>query len=190
MTRRPTTRDLGTEQRLVVRHALLAVLLCIVVLAAATAWAPTILRLPPASFDRFALALQADLFIGLWVLVAIRRVSGLRLRSQQDVAGSAYGPSSPSVALASAFLQNTLEQAFIAIIGHLVLASLGGEEALAYILAAVALFWIGRIAFWIGYPAGASGRAFGMVTTMTPTIGAFAWAFGLMASQFIQILSG
>ncbi len=76
----------------------------------------------------------------------------------------------------AAFLQNTLEQAFIAIVGHLALATTAGEASLGYVVGAVALFCLGRVTFLRGYPQGAAGRAFGIATTAIPTIGAYIWA--------------
>jgi hypothetical protein len=81
-----------------------------------------------------------------------------------------------------AFLQNTLEQAFIAALGLLALATVEGEAALAYVVATVVLFSLGRAAFLRGYPRGAGGRAFGIATTALPTVGAYGWALIDMAS--------
>ena len=53
-------------------------------------------------------------------------------------------------------------------------------SALSLIVVAVALFGVGRIAFLIGYPHGAGGRAFGMVTTTLPSIAGYALAIGLI----------
>lgn len=182
-------KALATQQRLVVRNGALAVIACALVLIAAVIATPLLPPVPVDPLARFAVALQADLFVVVWVLIAIRRVSSLRFRSAHDIAGSAYGSPSEKVAIASAFLQNTLEQAFIAVIAHLALASVGGAGALAYVLASVGLFALGRIAFWVGYPGGAAGRAFGIVMTMVPTIGAFAWAISLVIGNTIQALA-
>lgn len=51
---------------------------------------------------------------------------------------------------------------------------------MSLIVVAVALFGIGRMAFWFGYSHGAGGRAFGMALTALPTAAAYAFAFGLM----------
>ena len=50
----------------------------------------------------------------------------------------------------------------------------------------VALFTIGRITFRRGYPRGAPGRAFGIVTTLLPTYGAFAWVIFDMLAGLLQ----
>ncbi|EGI53997.1 putative membrane protein [Sphingomonas sp. S17] len=67
----------------------------------------------------------------------------------------------------------------------LALATIEGKAPLAYIVGMVALFAIGRITFRRGYPRGAPGRAFGIVTTLLPTYGAFAWVvFDMIAGLF------
>jgi hypothetical protein len=83
-----------------------------------------------------------------------------------------------------AFLQNTVEQVVAAVGAHLALATLLDGAALSLIPAAIALFAIGRLAFLIGYPKGAGARAFGMVTTVLPTMGAYALAIWLMIAQW------
>ena len=46
-------------------------------------------------------------------------------------------------------------------------------DRLVLIPAMAALFGVGRIAFWIGYLVYPIGRAFGMVLTVAPTLGAY-----------------
>src|SRR3546814_10394542 len=86
-----------------------------------------------------------------------------------------------------AFLQNTLEQAVAAVGAHLALATLISGPPLALIPGAVFLFAIGRITFLRGYRQGAGARAFGIVTTVIPTIGAYGWAIGVI---LLRSLSG
>jgi hypothetical protein len=64
---------------------------------------------------------------------------------------------------------------------RLALATLLEGAALALILAAVALFGLGRLAFLVGYSGGAGGRAFGMAVTFLPTGAGYALAIGLLA---------
>ncbi len=91
---------------------------------------PRVLALPGDLAERLAFAVRADLVLGLWVMWAVRRVAKVRFESAEDNAGSAFGPPG----------------------GRLALATVGGEAPLAYILAMVALFSLGRVAFLRGYP--------------------------------------
>ena len=66
---------------------------------------------------------------------------------------------------------------------HLALATLIAGPTLALIPGAVILLVVGRVTFLQGYPYGAGERAFGIVTTVIPTIGAYGWAMGLILVQ-------
>lgn len=179
--------DLRKEQRAVLRQALAAFALCAGVLAFAALALPRWLSFPAEVADRLAWTLRADVIVALWVVVAIRSVASIRFISAEDNAGSAYGTPSARLTIPAAFLQNTLEQATIAIIGHLALATVAGEAALAYVIGAVGLFCVGRVTFRLGYHKGAGGRAFGVATTAIPTVGAYAWVLFEMGADAIRL---
>lgn len=167
--------DLAKEQRKIATRGAIALLTCVVTLVPAAVYLPSRIEFPVGTAEQVAFILRVDLFVAIWVVFGIRRVSRIRFSSSEDNAGSAYSAPSARLAVPAAFLQNTLEQAFIAVMGHLTLVAVGGEATMAFVVAATALFTIGRITFLLGYPAGAGGRAFGIVMTMLPTIGAYGW---------------
>jgi MAPEG family len=178
--------DLAKEQRAVRRQAALAFTVCVPALALASLILPRFFEFPTSLADRMAFGLRANLVLGLWVLLAVRMVANERFESAADNAGSAFGQPSARLAVPAAFLQNTLEQAFVAALGMLALATARGEAALAYIVGAVVLFSVGRIAFLRGYPRGAGGRAFGIATTALPIIGAYGWAIVDIAANLLR----
>jgi hypothetical protein len=92
-------------------------------------------------------------------------VASIRFRSDADRPGSAYAPPSPRLAVAAAVLQNSLEQTVLAIGSHLVLATVLRGDELIVLPALVGLYLIGRVAFAVAYPRGATARAFGMALT-------------------------
>ena len=49
------------------------------------------------------------------------------------------------------------------------------HASLVLIPALATLFLVGRASFWIGYLLHPMGRAFGMVLTVLPTLGALGW---------------
>lgn len=164
----PEKVDLARERPKLLARGGAGIVVCAIVLSSAYLWLGARLPLPEALADRIGFAFRADAFVILWVLMAIQRVSTGRYNSPMDNRGSAYGPPSPALALKIAF-QNTLEQAFVAIGAHLALSAATGGAVLALIPASVLLFAVGRVAFLIGYPHGAGGRAFGIVLTMVPS---------------------
>jgi MAPEG family len=183
----PPEVDLPTEQKKVRRRSLIAFLVCAPTLLASTLGLPALVRFPTDLAARLAVALRADLLIVLWVVIAVRMVAKARFESKADSAGSAFAPPSPRLAVPAAFLQNTLEQAFTAVVGHLALATISGAVPLAYIIGAVALFSVGRMAFLLGYPHGAGGRAFGVATTAIPTVGAYVWVISATAIDLSRL---
>jgi len=125
------------------------------------------------------------LFLLLWVLLGVRLVAHGRFRSLNDIRGSAFGPPSPAIAVPVAFLQNTLEQAIIAIGAHIALATLLSGASLSLIPTMVFLFAVGRLTFLRGYPQGAHGRAFGIVTTVIPSLLGYILVVALIIGNLI-----
>lgn len=146
--------------------------------------------LPPALFgltegldagERLAFAMRWDVPVLLWLAGCVRQVSGGRFRSPKDIGGSAFGPPSAAIAVRRAVLQNSLEQAVLAIGAHLALAAVLRGRELTVIPVLVGLFLLGRIAFAAGYARGPAWRAPGMVLTAAPTFVALAVA-GVLAA--------
>ncbi|MDQ8756784.1 MAPEG family protein [Sphingosinicella sp. LHD-64] len=175
--------DLATEQRTIRRRAGLAILLSLGSCTAAVALLPGLIALPTGTADRIAFALQASLPQFLAVLVAFRLVASGRFHSAADIGGAAIAPPSPQLARRAAFLQNTLEQAFLGVGANLVLAAVVGGAWLALSLAAALLFPAGRLLFYRAYPEGAAARAFGMVLTATPAMICYAVGVVLLIGQ-------
>lgn len=175
--------NLQHEQRKVSVAAVGATIFCTLMAGLGYLVLPGLLQFPIGLPERLVFTLRADLFVFVWVLVGVHLVSRGRYHSAADIGGSGSGPPSPKIAAKVAFLQNTLEQAFMAIGVHLVLATLLPGPAMSLIGVAVFLFGIGRISFYIGYPHGAGGRAFGMVTTVLPTLAGFVLAIVLMVAR-------
>lgn len=185
MNEPPIPKDLPAEIARVRRQAALSFLFCAPFLAAAIWWLPQPFEFPAEMGERLAFAARASLLIMLWVLIGVGTIARLRRKSSHDIAGSAYGPPSERLRVPLAFLQNTLEHAVLAAFAALALATLEGEAPLAFIVGMVVLFAIGRITFWRGYPRGSPGRAFGVVTTALPIMGAFAWVIFDMAASLL-----
>lgn len=177
------TAQLRAEQKKIVVRAIAAAIACVAVTLGAYLLLPSMMAFPADLAERIAFAVQADVFVLLWVVLGVRMVSRVRFYSKEDNRGSAYTLPSPKIAVPRAFLQNTLEQAVIAVGAHLALSTLVYGPALSFIPAAVFLFAIGRITFLLGYPYGAGARAFGMVMTTLPSIVAYGWAVYLIIAR-------
>lgn len=182
----PAHVDLAYEQRRILRSAAMAGVLCGAVLVGACYFLPRLIVPPESLAERIAFALQADLFVLIWLVIGTRMVSSGRFHSAADNRGSAFSPPRPRIAIQVAFLQNTLEQAVMAVGVHVALASLLVGSALFYIPAAAALFSVGRLVFLKGYPEGAAARSFGMATTAIPTVAGYVWAIALVIQNIFD----
>ncbi|KAF0133341.1 MAG: ribosomal protein L11 [Methylocystaceae bacterium] len=183
----PIPTDMAAERRGVYRQAALAFPFCAVILGAAVWWLPRRIEFPIETGERLAFAARAILLIVFCLLIAVGIVSTLRRYAEsRDITGSAYGPPSDRLKVPIAFLQNTHEQVTMAAFAILALATVPGDAPLAFIMASVPLFAIGRFTFLRGYPHGAAARAFGMVTTGVPILGAFAWVIYDMIAGLLR----
>ena len=171
--------DLKSEQRKIYRGIAAAFLVCIVFLPGVHVLLPDFIDFPGDDLrSQLTFWACAALFVVAWVMIGIGMVSHGRRHSAQDIRGSAYAPPSPRIAVRVAFLENTLEQAVVAVLVHFALILLFGTQAMAFVAGSVVLFGLGRVAFLVGYPKGAGARSFGMVVTVLPTLAAFVLALG------------
>jgi hypothetical protein len=171
---------LDKEQRRVGAGMAAAVLATIAVLWLGQRFYPW--TLPPMSglAERLGFTLQADLFVLAWLVVAVGNVARGRFFSTSDIKGAGFAPPGPRIAIDVAIIQNTLEQAVLAVGAHLVLATQLPPPRMVLIPCLVALFCLGRLCFWLGYRGGAGTRAFGFATTFYPTVYAYVLAILLV----------
>jgi hypothetical protein len=146
---------------------------------------PGVLSFPTRIDERLAFAAQSAVFVVVWVLVGVFLVSTGRRFSPADSGGSAARPPSEGLAIKVAFLQNTLEQAVLAIAAYLALATLLAADWLFVIPMAVVFFGVGRVLFLRGYEHGAAGRALGMTLTLLPTTFGYLTAVVLVVAQWL-----
>jgi uncharacterized membrane protein YecN with MAPEG domain len=181
----PEDIDMVRAERSIRRAGLISLSALAAVVPAAYLLLPRKFDFPTALLDRIAFAMQASVVVLLCVVVAIGIVSTLRRFSPQDIGGAAAGPPSDRVAIAVAFLQNTLEQAVIAVGLYLALATLVAGPWLSLIPVGVVFFVVGRVLFLRGYSRGVEGRALGMALTMTPTIVGYLLAVVLLVLRVV-----
>jgi hypothetical protein len=175
--------NLHQEELAIRRAGTLSLLLCALCFGLGYVTLPQLFEFPTDLVERLAFAFQSSLFVLIWVLVGVGMVATGRRKSLADVGGSASGPPSEKIAVSVAFLQNTLEQAVLAVGAYLALATRISGPWLSLIVTAVVLFGVGRLLFLRGYRRdhrGAKGRAFGMTLTMWPTLAGYLLAIALI----------
>ena len=132
--------------------------------------------------QRIAFAIASDTFIALWLGISIGLLAKHRFFTPEDIDGGGLTQGTARANVLQATLQNTLEQAVLAVLVHLSWATLMPVSWILAIPAAVLLFLLGRALFVRGYSAGAPSRAFGFALTFYPSmlmlvilIGAIGW---------------
>ena len=128
--------------------------------------------------QRLAYAAQWLLVPGLTLLAGVFGAS--RRGFYADAIEGTRTPSSHSLEINLRYNQNTVEQTILAAIAWAGLSQKLPHDDLVFIPAMAALFFAGRVTFWIGYALHPMARTFGMTLTVVPTIlayGCLIWAY-------------
>jgi hypothetical protein len=131
---------------------------------------PAVLSPEASAGERLAFALQADVFLALWLGVSIGLLARHRFFTPEDIDGGGLSRGSETANVLQATLQNTLEQTVLAVLVHLAWAALMPVSWIAAIPAAAILFLCGRMLFVRGYRGGAPSRAVGFALTFYPSV--------------------
>jgi hypothetical protein len=162
---------LTEKQRGVLRGMLLGVVFTLLALALAIVAARGVLL--PGDNDvasAIAHALRWDILLVLWLAANIAMLARHRFFTPADIDGGGLSDGTSTARILQSILQNTLEQAVLAISVHLIWAATMPWRWQAAIPAAAMLFFLGRALFWRGYARGAPARALGFALTFYPTV--------------------
>lgn len=166
--------ELTEKQRGVVRGVIPAAALAVVGMGAVPLLLPASVLPSDEAGARLAWAMQWALLPMLTLMISIMRVANYRFASPQDIDGSGLTSGTPAIQILRAVLQNTLEQAVLAVLAYCIWSVTMPLRWLGTIPAAAGLFVAGRIVFTLGYARGAAGRATGFGLTAYPTFGMMA----------------
>lgn len=139
---------------------------------------------------RLAWALPWTLLPALALMISIMRVANYRFASPQDIDGSGLTNGTPAIQILRAVLQNTLEQALLAVLAYCIWSVTMPLRWLGVVPAAAVLFVTGRIFFARGYERGAAGRATGFGLTAYPTFGMLATLAAFLLFRLISWIVG
>jgi hypothetical protein len=135
--------------------------------------APFVAGLPrpdPDFGSRMAFALRWDLLLVICVIANVAIIAKHRFHSPEDINGGGVASGTTRVKSLQATLQNTLEQAVLAVLVHLIWAATMPVAWMPSLGVAALAFAIGRILFWRGYERGAAARALGFGLTFYPSV--------------------
>ncbi|TRX75574.1 MAPEG family protein [Pseudomonas mangiferae] len=159
---------LSEVQRGVLRGMLQALGISLLAVGAVIMWPPQAVL--PALGDELGHALAWDILVMACVAGNIAWVARHRFFTPEDIEGSGLAAGTDRVRRYQALLQNTLEQAVLAVGTHGVWAASMPAHWQGAVPVAVLLFLLGRVLFWRGYAAGAGHRALGFALTFYPSV--------------------
>jgi cytochrome bd-type quinol oxidase subunit 2 len=120
--------------------------------------------------SRMELAALAGVAPAVMLFICIARLAKHRFNTPQDIQGGALTAGSERAKLLQSLLQNTLEQAVLALPIYFAASILFPSVLLPWVMAAALLFVVGRLLFFRGYADGAVSRAVGFGLTFYPTV--------------------
>ena len=162
------TGALSRSRRRAMRNAAIALVVTLSVFLLGYLLLPALFDFPTAPLDRLIFVLRAEIFVFLWVVVAFRVASGNRFFGPAT-GDSPRSPANEQQGLFALFASNTLQQAAMALVAHLALATLLEGPGIALIVGAVLLFSLGRAVFIAGLRPGSGLSSLGMMITALPT---------------------
>lgn len=126
---------------------------------------------PAASADvTIARVIRWDVIVIACLAINIAALARHRFFSPDDIDGGGLAKGTSTALILQSTLQNTLEQAVLAIPVHVAWATVMPATWHLAVPAAAILFVIGRILFWRGYAHGAPARALGFSLTFYPSL--------------------
>jgi hypothetical protein len=182
--------ELTEKQRGVVRGIGPAALLSLAGLCGVSFLLPTTVLPVDEPGARLAWALQWALLPMLTLVVAVGRVANHRFYTPEDIDGAGLTDGTPQARLRRAILQNTLEQAVLAVAAYAIWTVVMPYGWLRSIIVAALLFVAGRLLFARGYARGAPGRALGFGLTAYPTFGMLATLTAVLSLRLLDWLIG
>jgi hypothetical protein len=139
---------------------------------AAFAW-PGLPLVPAGTEQRLALWLAASVSAALWLLIGVALLARHRFFSPADIDGGGLSEGTPTARLLQSLIQNTLEQAALAIPAYGAWLWLAPKGRRDLVIVCAGLFGLGRLLFFLGYRLGAPARALGFTMTFYPTVGLY-----------------
>ena len=115
-------------------------------------------------------ALKWDVLLVACLAANIGMLARHRFFTPADIDGGGLSQGTSQAQLLQSILQNTLEQAVLALSVHLTWAAAMPRTWQAAVPAAAILFVFGRLLFWKGYSRGAPRRALGFALTFYPSV--------------------
>ncbi len=126
----------------------------------------------PTAVDRLLYAIQWDFIASIALFAGVAAVMAGRFFTASLIDGSSP-PDGSAMAIHKRYLQNTLEQYVLMVMGHLALTTVITDAELKIIPILATLFLLGRGFYWVGYLLTPIARVFGFAASIFPIVGVY-----------------
>lgn len=138
---------------------------------------------PAGTEERLALWLAAAVAVAFWLLVGVALLARHRFFTPADIDGGGLTEGTATAKLLQTLIQNTLEQAMLAIPAYGAWLWLMPEGRRSLVILCAGLFFLGRLLFFALYARGAAWRAIGFTLTFYPSVGLYLLLLPAAASR-------
>ena len=173
---------LSKKQAGVLRGMLIGLSLAVLILLFGVRLNPFDFNSSLSIIDRLATAIVWCLVPMIFLSISIARLAKHRFFTPEDIDGSGLSNGSAQAKLLQAQIQNTLEQATLAVFVYCIWSVVMPSQWLSAVPMASLTFGLGRILFFKGYKKGAPSRAVGFalgfyssILMMFSTLGYLVW---------------
>jgi MAPEG family protein len=144
---------------------------------------PSLPPVPPGIEERLALWLALSIAAALWLLIGVALLARHRFFTPADIDGGGLTEGTAGAKLLQTLIQNTLEQALLAIPAYGAWLWLMPDARRGLAVLCAGLFVVGRLLFFALYARGAPWRAIGFTLTFYPTVGLYLFLLPAAASR-------
>lgn len=177
---------LSEKQRGVLAGMNVGLITTVLALTLAIVFHPDALISQPGEGSSIFHALKWDVLLAGCLAANIGMLARHRFFTPDDIDGGGLGSGTLQARVLQAILQNTLEQAALAFVIHLIWVASMPLDWQAALPVAALLFLVGRVLFWQGYAHGAPARALGFTLTFYPSVVMLALIIGRLIWAHVQ----
>ena len=120
--------------------------------------------------ERLVIVGQCMSLLAIGLGVSIGRLAKQRFFNEEDIDGGGLTKGSQKAKVLQSVLQNTLEQSILAAMVYIIWAVTMPSQWMSVVVLSAMLFFLGRVAFIIGYEHGAGARALGFAMDFYPSM--------------------
>lgn len=176
---------LSIKQRAVLKGMIVGILFTIAIVTLGVSINPFDYKDTISTIDKLSVAVVSGVIPIIFLGISIARMARHRFYTPDDIDGVVSSDTERAIELQT-LLQNTLEQALLAIVVYCAWSIVMPAIWLSVVPIAAIFFGIGRIMFFAGYNSGAPSRSIGFTLTFYPSVVMLLCILGRICWQLIS----